>query len=163
MLKQSRWLGRWRWRWLVVTPARVRSYCIERGQESSCTPTESYEVSREVLGARILNEGEIPTATSTPLSCVSLAAPPAVQPGTGQVIVQVRLSAGRALLVACEDTRAAGALTTAVVNVSHTGLEPQSNNPQTGLLLTRLSLALDRCSPPREVAKRTTSPWARTT
>ena len=92
MLKQSRWLGRWRWRWLVVTPARVRSYCIERGQESSCTPTESYEVSREVLGARILNEAEIPTATSTPLSCVSLAAPPAVQPGTGQVIVQVRLS-----------------------------------------------------------------------
>ena len=117
VLKQSRWLGRWRWRWLVVTPARVRSYAVERGHESGSTPTESYEVSREVLGARILNEGEISSATSTPLSCVSLAAPPAVQPGTDHVIVQVRLSAGRALLVACEGTRAAGALTTAVVNV----------------------------------------------
>ena len=117
MLKQSRWLGRWRWRWLVVTPARVRSYAVERGHESGSTPTESYDVSREVLGARILTEGEISAAASTPLSCVSLAAPLAVQPGTDHVIVQVRLSAGRALLVACEGMRAAGALATAVVNV----------------------------------------------
>ena len=90
VLKRSRWLGQWRWRWLVVTPARVRSYAVERGHESGSTPTESYDVSRELVGARILNEGEVSAASSTPLSCVSLAAPPALQPAAEHVIVQVR-------------------------------------------------------------------------
>ena len=98
VLKRSRWLGQWRWRWLVVTPARVRSYAVDRGHESGSTPTESYDVSRELVGARVLNEGELSAASSTPLSCVSLAAPPALQPATEHVIVQVRLSAGRATL-----------------------------------------------------------------
>ena len=133
VLKRSRWLGQWRWRWLVVTPARVRSYAVERGHESGSTPTESYDVSRELVGARILNDGEVSSASSTPLSCISFAAPPALQPAAEHVIVQVRLSAGRALLVACDGTRAAAALTTAVVNVLSAARSGQTHYLSAGL------------------------------
>ena len=71
--------------------------------------------------------------TSTPLSCISFAAPPALQPAAEHVIVQVRLSAGRALLVACDGTRAAAALTTAVVNVLSAARSGQTHYLSAGL------------------------------
>ena len=42
--------------------------------------------------------------------------------------------------------------------VYHTGLEPRTSRPQTGLLLTRASLALDRCAPSGSQATTRTRP-----
>ena len=94
VLKQSRWLGLWRWRWVVVTPAKLCSFSAERGHENSDPPTEEHAVRHELLGARILEGSESPTGGATPLSCVLVAHPGALAPPPSHAVVQVLLHCG---------------------------------------------------------------------
>ena len=94
VLKQSRWLGLWRWRWVVVTPAKLCSFRAERGHENSDPPTEERAVRHELLGARILEGHEAPTGGATPLSCVLVAHPGALAPPPSHAGVQVLLRCG---------------------------------------------------------------------
>ena len=67
--KRSRFIGQWRRRWLVLSPARLLFFSAMRGHLDGEKPTETFEV-QMIRGARLLEAKEALTAAgSTPLSC----------------------------------------------------------------------------------------------
>jgi hypothetical protein len=116
VLKQSRWLGRWRRRWLVLTARQLRFY------EQPCggTATEVIQT-HQLRGVRVLADTD--EAPATPFSCMGGAE--VVPQRSHFSIVQVRTDGGRLLLLGpaperhgLERTLAANELATAVVNAS---------------------------------------------
>ena len=122
VLKHSRWLGKWRRRWLLLTSSRLRTYASERGYSDS--PTEEIRV-LGLRGARALHEDEsIAATTSTPLSCVFAAESPRCDKGPA-AMVQIRLvdssrsvilDVGPNAMASVDGCLAASELITAVVN-----------------------------------------------
>ena len=118
VLKQSRWLGHWRWRWLVLTPVHLRFYGMEHGNSVGAPPTEEFEV-RTVRGVSVLADGEIEPVVqrATPLSCVLLLE----KPEPHHSIVKVRIDARSVLLAVTSSGSSmapAGMLATSIVNAS---------------------------------------------
>ena len=67
-VKQSRWMGRWRRRWMVLTPSRLLFLRSERGYWEAATETYSIQ---GICGARILEADEIGEAfaKAAPFAC----------------------------------------------------------------------------------------------
>ena len=123
-LKQSRWIGQWRRRWLVLTPLRLVFFSSERGYRHDELPTEAHHVSGIHSARTLTDDAEIATAAgAAPLACM--------MPGSrssldlGHVIVQLA-TAERSLLLLVgiegfgdeEREQEAEKLITAVVNAS---------------------------------------------
>ena len=118
--KRSQWLGQWRRRWLVLTPARLLFFSAMRSDLRKQRPTETFEV-KTMRGSRLLEALEVSSASgSTPLSCFLEAEKP-----FSDEIVQVRLEdSTRSVLIDAspEDMTpanrlmAARELSTAIVN-----------------------------------------------
>ena len=96
-LKQSRWIGQWRRRWLVLTPSRLVFFSSERGYRHNELPTEAHHVSGIHRARTLTDDAEIATAAgAAPLACM--------MPGSrssldlGHVIVQLA-TAERSLLL----------------------------------------------------------------
>ena len=122
VIKQSRWIGQWRRRWLVLTSSKLMCFEVQQhGQQRKAdTPTAAYAV-KELRGARVLEAHEVPQLIAAgPLNCiVAPDRPPALD---GLVALHLRGEARPLLLAAnpdgnaAEKRLAAAELTTALVN-----------------------------------------------
>lgn len=119
VLKQSRWIGQWRWRWLVLNSKWLRFYARADGEHLGDKPTEEFPV-RLLQNLCVLSDEEVgpSVARSTPLSCMLDLEPP-----PEPMCTIVRIHTNRSLLLfavapSSGAANAAGILATLIVNAS---------------------------------------------